>query len=86
MADPPLILVVDDEQSYRDALSVALQREGFLVETAADGPEALAGRFPVGSSLEIVPNHSCLAVAHFDEYVVMRDGAAVDRWPIARGR
>jgi two-component system response regulator RegX3 len=42
MADPPLILVVDDEQSYRDALSVALQREGFLVETAADGPEAIA--------------------------------------------
>jgi two-component system response regulator RegX3 len=46
MADPPLILVVDDEQSYRDALAVALQREGFLVETAADGPEALA-RFDV---------------------------------------
>ena len=42
MADPPLILVVDDEQSYRDALSVALQREGFLVETAADGTEAIA--------------------------------------------
>jgi two-component system response regulator RegX3 len=42
MADPPLILVVDDEQSYRDALAVALQREGFLVETAADGSEALA--------------------------------------------
>ena len=42
MADPPLILVVDDEQSYRDALSVALQREGFLVETAADGVEAIA--------------------------------------------
>jgi two-component system response regulator RegX3 len=42
MADPPLILVVDDEQSYRDALTIALQREGFLVETAADGPEALA--------------------------------------------
>jgi two-component system response regulator RegX3 len=42
MADPPLILVVDDEQSYRDALTIALQREGFLVETAADGVEALA--------------------------------------------
>jgi two-component system response regulator RegX3 len=41
-SDPPTILVVDDEQSYRDALSVALQREGFLVETAADGPEAIA--------------------------------------------
>ncbi len=41
MADPPLVLVVDDEQSYRDALTVALQREGFAVETAADGVEAL---------------------------------------------
>lgn len=41
MADPPLILVVDDEQSYRDALSIALQREGFIVETAADGAEAI---------------------------------------------
>ena len=41
MADPPLVLVVDDEQSYLDALSVALQREGFLVVTAADGAEAI---------------------------------------------
>jgi two-component system response regulator RegX3 len=41
MADPPLVLVVDDEQSYRDALAVALEREGFAVETAADGVEAL---------------------------------------------
>lgn len=42
MADPPRILVVDDEPSYRDALAVALEREGFIVETAADGKEALA--------------------------------------------
>ena len=41
MADQPLVLVVDDEASYRDALSVALSAEGFLVETAADGVEAL---------------------------------------------
>ncbi|MFM7061615.1 MAG: response regulator, partial [Actinomycetes bacterium] len=41
MPDPQLILVVDDEPSYRDALSVALQREGFAVDTAADGVEAL---------------------------------------------
>jgi two-component system, OmpR family, response regulator RegX3 len=37
----PTILVVDDEQSYRDALVVALEREGFRVEVAADGVEAL---------------------------------------------
>lgn len=41
MAQEPLILVVDDEESYRDALSVALEREGFRVELAADGQEAL---------------------------------------------
>jgi two-component system, OmpR family, response regulator RegX3 len=41
MAEAPLILVVDDEQSYRDALRVALEREGFRVETAADGVEAI---------------------------------------------
>ncbi len=41
MADPPTILVVDDEQSYRDALAVSLRREGFLVQVAADGIEAL---------------------------------------------
>lgn len=41
-AEAPTILVVDDEESYRDALSVALEREGFRVETAADGPEAIA--------------------------------------------
>jgi two-component system response regulator RegX3 len=33
--------MVDDEQSYRDALRVALEREGFRVEVAVDGPEAL---------------------------------------------
>jgi len=39
--ETPTILVVDDEESYREALSVALEREGFRVETAADGPEAI---------------------------------------------
>jgi two-component system, OmpR family, response regulator RegX3 len=42
MPDAPLVLVVDDEQSYRDALRVALEREGFRVETAVDGADALA--------------------------------------------
>ncbi len=41
MPEAPLILVVDDEQSYRDALRVALEREGFRVEVAADGAEAI---------------------------------------------
>jgi two-component system response regulator RegX3 len=37
----PLVLVVDDEESYRQALSSGLAREGFRVEVAGDGHEAL---------------------------------------------
>ena len=36
------VLVVDDEPSFREALTVGLRREGFEVRTAADGRAALA--------------------------------------------
>jgi two-component system, OmpR family, response regulator RegX3 len=35
------VLVVEDEDSFVDALSVGLQREGFRVQVARDGAEAL---------------------------------------------
>jgi len=35
------VLVVEDEQSYRDPLTYLLRREGFEVAEAATGPEAL---------------------------------------------
>lgn len=34
----------------------------------------------------VLPNHSCLTAAHFDEYHVVRGGEIVDRWKIWRGR
>ena len=37
----PLVLVVDDEESYRQALAAGLAQEGFSVEVAGDGHEAL---------------------------------------------
>ena len=37
----PLVLVVDDEESYRQALASGLTHEGFAVESAGDGHEAL---------------------------------------------
>jgi two-component system response regulator RegX3 len=36
------VLVVEDEESYRDALSFLLEREGFDVSLAETGPDALA--------------------------------------------
>src|ERR1700682_2870294 len=35
------VLVVEDEESYRQALASGLGREGFIVQVAADGVEAL---------------------------------------------
>ncbi len=37
----PTVLVVEDEESFVDALVVGLQREGFAVRVARDGSEAL---------------------------------------------
>ncbi len=41
-ASGAIILVVEDEESYVDALTVGLTREGFQVRVARDGLEALA--------------------------------------------
>lgn len=37
----PVVLVVEDEASYREAMAVGLRHEGFAVRTAADGASAL---------------------------------------------
>jgi len=41
---------------------------------------------PAGSRISVVPNHVCTAVNLADEYLVVRDGVVVARWPVdARG-
>ncbi len=41
MAEAVTVLVVEDEESFVEALVVGLKREGFLVKVATDGVEAL---------------------------------------------
>jgi two-component system response regulator RegX3 len=41
MAERVTVLVVDDEESFLEALQIGLAREGFVVEVARDGAEAL---------------------------------------------
>jgi D-serine deaminase-like pyridoxal phosphate-dependent protein len=66
-------------------LTVAsVSQEHGIIRAAA--PAAIEGKFKVGEQLEIVPNHSCLTMAHFDEYAVVTKGAVTDRWKIERGR
>jgi two-component system, OmpR family, response regulator RegX3 len=40
--EPPTVLVIEDEESFIEALVVGLKREGFLVTVARDGIEGLA--------------------------------------------
>ena len=41
--------------------------------------------FPVGSLLQIIPNHSCLTAALFPEYHVVEKNQVVDQWRPMRG-
>jgi len=41
MHDPYRLLIVDDDESIRTALSVLLEEEGYVVDTAGDGREAM---------------------------------------------
>ncbi len=52
----------------------------------AEHPGVIEGKFHVGDKVRILENHSCLTVAHFDEYCVVRGEEVVDRWKILRGR
>ena len=45
------VLVVEDEESFVDALMVSLRREGFLVHVARDGAEALQMFDDIGPDL-----------------------------------
>jgi D-serine deaminase-like pyridoxal phosphate-dependent protein len=66
-------------------LTVAsVSQEHGIIRAAA--PAAIDGKFRVGEQVEIVPNHSCLTMAHFDEYTVVERGEVTGRWKIERGR
>ncbi len=43
------------------------------------------GKFPVGTRLRILPNHSCLSAALFDRYHVTRGNEVIEEWRPVRG-
>ena len=55
-------------------------------KVVADHSSEIEGRFHVGAKVRILENHSCLTVAHFDAYYVVRGDEVVDTWKILRGR
>lgn len=71
-------------RGYPHLTVASVSQEHGIIRAAA--PAAIEGKFKVGEQVEIVPNHSCLTVAHFDEYVVLQGGREIGRWKIERGR
>jgi D-serine deaminase-like pyridoxal phosphate-dependent protein len=47
--------------------------------------EGEAARYPVGTELRIVPNHSCLTAAMYDRYYALEGGRVVGEWEPVRG-
>ena len=82
---PPAMGAVKDAP---DLAVATLSQEHGLIRAASAA--ALEGRCNVGDKVEIIPNHSCLTVAHFDAYHVVRGtgdaGRVVDHWKVERGR
>jgi D-serine deaminase-like pyridoxal phosphate-dependent protein len=78
---PPLM---GEVRGHPELAVATLSQEHGIIRAAAPG--AIEGKFKVGTQIEIVPNHSCLTMAHFDEYTVVEGERVVDRWKIERGR
>lgn len=54
MTSRPTVLIVEDEESYIDALELGLAHEGFATRTARTGPEALTMFDQVGPDLVLL--------------------------------
>jgi D-serine deaminase-like pyridoxal phosphate-dependent protein len=76
--------VYGEVKGHPELRVASVSQEHGLIRAAA--PAAIEGKFKVGQQIEIIPNHSCLTEAHFDEYVVVQGDRMMDRWHIERGR
>jgi D-threonine aldolase len=64
-----------------DAVFVLHSEEHLVIETPR------AGEYPIGTVIYGIPNHICPTVALYSEVSVVREGRAVETWPvIARAR
>lgn len=70
---------------FRDYASGRLEPDVRL-RTLSQEHGILSAPLPVGARVRILPNHSCLTVACFDEYAVVRGDRVIDRWKIWRER
>ena len=56
-------------------------QEHGIISLASSLDKDIAGRFPLGSMLRILPNHACATAAQFPEYHVFDDSGRLEQWP-----
>ncbi len=57
-----------------------------LITSVSQEHARVFGSYAVGQKIRVLPNHSCLTVAHFDYYDVVRRATVIGRWKIWRSR
>ncbi len=78
----PVFLMGEVFESYEDGLL----SDEIRVLSVSQEHAVLSAALPVGERVRILPNHSCLAVANFDEVFVARGDRVVARWRVHRQR
>lgn len=73
---------VDPHEGYR----AGVLSEATRLVSLSQEHGILSSAQPVGARVRILPNHSCLTVAQFDEYHATRGDEVVDRFKVWRGR
>lgn len=76
-----------DRASFSTGFGRLLDHHDARITAVSEHHATITGvDLPTGSQISVVPNHVCIAVNLADEYLVVRDGAIVGRWPVdARG-
>jgi len=70
------------EANPRLRVSAISQEHGIIQGYTANDVEYL----PVGKKVRLLPNHACLAVAHYNHYAVVKGQLVIDQWKILRDR
>jgi D-serine deaminase-like pyridoxal phosphate-dependent protein len=87
IADAGSKVLAADRGAYSTGFGRLLDHPSARITALSEHHATITGvSLEPGTIVRIAPNHVCVAVNLSDEYVVVRDGAEVGRWPVdARG-
>ena len=79
------IALIDDDRNILTSISMALEKEGFKVQTYLDGESALIGLSRTPPDLAVVDIKMPKAIGNNQKLRLFRRGKAISGAPICRG-